>query len=63
MMICRSSDIFYRFRNDQILTKIEAEIEVYENQKLLNKLRQIHYAKDHLLWFMLAHMTVMRTSK
>ena len=29
-MTCRSSDIFYKFGNDQILTKIEAEI-VYEN--------------------------------
>ena len=30
-MICRSSDIFYRFGDDQILPKRAAEIAVYEN--------------------------------
>ena len=31
MIICRSSDIFYRFGNHRILPKNAAEIEVYEN--------------------------------
>ena len=30
-VICRSSNVFYRFGNDQILPKCATEIEVYEN--------------------------------
>ena len=43
--------------------KRAAEIEVYENLKLRNKLRQIHCAKNHFLWFTLGRVTVMRISK
>ena len=46
-MICRSSDIFYRFGNTT--KKRAAEIEVYENSKLRNKLHQMHSAKTSFL--------------
>ena len=63
-MICRSSDICYRFGNDRILSKKHAaEVEVYKNEKLQNKLRQIHYIKNYFLWFMLGLVTVMRILK
>ena len=63
-MICRSSDIFYRFGNDRILTKNLGQIKVYKNYKNYT----INYArytmlKNHFLWFRLGCMIVIRMSK
>ena len=55
----RSSDIFYRFGNGQILPK---------KKSTKTKNFEINYTryttlKNHFLWFTMGHMTVMRISK
>ena len=63
-MICRSSNIFYRFGNDPILPK-NVRLK-YKSRKTKNYI--INYARyikleNHFLWFTLEHVTVMRISK
>ena len=41
-----------------MIEKRAAEIEVYENEKLWNKLRQTHYIKNDFLWFTLGRVSI-----
>ena len=46
----KKSDIFYRFGDDRIVPKnMRLKLQLYENQKLRKKLRQIHYPKKPFL--------------
>ena len=64
MIICRSSDIFYRFGNDQILPKnVRLKWKSTKTKNYVIDYTRYTTLKNHFLWFTLGRMIVMRISK
>ena len=64
MMICKSSDIFYRFGNDQILPKnVQLKQKSTKTKNYVINNARYTKLKNHFLWFTLERVTVMRISK